>query len=107
MTRPPTRVVSLVPAATEILCNLGAEHALVGVTLYSTSLVDKRLTAVVGSVAFPNLAAITGLQPDLVFLSALQEQTARALEQRKIKTLFLTPPRLSKTLKTSDDGKNL
>lgn len=96
--RPPTRVVSLVPAATEIICSLGAEHALVGVTLYSNVPVDKRLTAAVGSVQFPNLAAITALQPDLVFVSTLQEQTARALEQRKIKTLFFDTPSYNQNL---------
>ncbi len=96
--RPPARVVSLVPSATEILCTLGAEHTLVGVTLYCTPLVDKRLTATVGSVEFPNLAAIIACKPDLVILSARQEQTARALELRKIKTLFFDTPSFEQNL---------
>jgi ABC-type Fe3+-hydroxamate transport system substrate-binding protein/adenosylcobinamide amidohydrolase len=77
--RKPVRVVSLVPSVTEIISSLGAGSVLVGVTHYS------RPTAgggceIVGGFLRPSLARIRSLHPDLVFISALQENLRPQLE---------------------------
>ncbi|MBI9088698.1 MAG: adenosylcobinamide amidohydrolase [Desulfobacterium sp.] len=86
---PPTRVVSLVPSATEIICTLKAADALTGVTFHSTLPVEKTGKTVVGGFLSPDLATILKLDPDLVFVTSIQEETARALESHGIKTLFI------------------
>ncbi len=86
---PPTRVVSIVPSATEIICTLEAADALTGVTFHSTLPVEKNGKTVVGGFLSPDIATILGLDPDLVFVSKIQEETARALRAHGIKTLFI------------------
>jgi ABC-type Fe3+-hydroxamate transport system substrate-binding protein len=67
LTRPPRRLVSLVPSLTEALCRLGLADALVGVTVYCREPADVLRTKTrVGGEKDPNLAAIRALAPDLV-----------------------------------------
>ncbi|MCP4114421.1 MAG: ABC transporter substrate-binding protein [Desulfobacteraceae bacterium] len=86
---PPTRVVSIVPSATEIICTLKAADALTGVTFHSTLPVEKNGKTVVGGFLSPDLGMILKLDPDLVFVTGFQEDTARELEAHGIKTLYI------------------
>ena len=67
LSRPPRRIVSLIPSITETLCHLGLADALVGVTAYCVEprAVVRDKTRI-GGEKDPDLAAIRALQPDLV-----------------------------------------
>lgn len=95
---PPTRVVSMVPAATEIICTLRAEQALAGVTFDSTRFVKNPSIKLVGSVLYPDISRITAINPDLVFVSKALEKTAEILEARGIKVLFFDTASFSGSL---------
>jgi ABC-type Fe3+-hydroxamate transport system substrate-binding protein len=67
LTRPPRRIVSLVPSITETLCALGLADALAGVTVYCVEPREVvRGKTRVGGEKDPDLAAIRALRPDLV-----------------------------------------
>ena len=64
---PPRRIVSLVPSTTELLCALGLEDALVGVTVYCVEPRDVvREKTRIGGEKNPDLEKIRALDPDLV-----------------------------------------
>jgi len=67
LSRPPRRIVSLIPSITETLCHLGLADALVGVTAYCVEprAVVREKTRI-GGEKDPDLTAIRALQPDLV-----------------------------------------
>jgi iron complex transport system substrate-binding protein len=65
LARPARRVVSLLPAATETLAELGALDRVVGRTRYDTDAKFAALPSVGGGLD-PNLEAIVALRPDLV-----------------------------------------
>jgi len=67
LTRPPRRIVSLVPSITETLCALGLADALVGITVYCVEPRDVvRAKTRIGGEKNPDLEKIRGLEPDLV-----------------------------------------
>lgn len=67
LARPPRRIVSLVPSTTELLCALGLEDALVGVTVYCVEPRDVvREKTRIGGEKNPDLEKIQALDPDLV-----------------------------------------
>lgn len=81
------RVVSLSPAATEIICELGFKSRLVGISNYCDYPEGLSLPKV-GSTENPDLDKIKELAPDAVFaLSALSERDAYALGQEGIAVL--------------------
>lgn len=86
------RAVSLSPAATEIICELGFGNSLVGVSKYCDY--PKGLSAVrVGSTENPDVDGIIELAPDAVFtLTPLSEREAYALEQAGIAVLTAPAP---------------
>jgi ABC-type Fe3+-hydroxamate transport system substrate-binding protein len=67
LSRPPRRIVSLIPSVTETLCHLGLADALVGVTAYCVEPRPiVRTKTRVGGEKNPDLGAIRTLAPDLV-----------------------------------------
>ena len=73
ITKPPTRVVSLVPSITEILHKIGAGDAIKGVTyhdVYPAANADKQI---VGGYFAPSLDVIAAEKPDMVFISDLHQ----------------------------------
>jgi iron complex transport system substrate-binding protein len=65
LTRPATRIVSLVPSATETIIALGATNRIVGRTRYDVALEVASLPSVGGSVD-ASIESIIALHPDLV-----------------------------------------
>ncbi|MHB1329083.1 MAG: ABC transporter substrate-binding protein [Gemmatimonadales bacterium] len=63
---PATRVVSLVPAATELVYALGAGHTLVGRTRWCDYPEAAQQVPSVGDGVMPNVEAVVGQRPDLV-----------------------------------------
>lgn len=93
-TKPPEKVVSLVPSVTESLFELGFGDSVVGITNYCSKPTLKRRDPVrIGGPKNPDLDAIESLSPDLVI--ANQEETVREsieeLSQRGIKVWLIFP----------------
>ena len=93
----PTRIVSLVPSATEILYALGAEDRLVGRTDYCEFPAAARAKPSVGGMVNPNLEALVALKPDLVIATdeGNREETFQQLARLRIPTYLVHATRLS------------
>jgi iron complex transport system substrate-binding protein len=78
----PRRIVSLVPATTEMLYALGAADRLVGVSSYDRFPPEVRQVPRVGGLLDPDVERLLALKPDLVIVydtqQELREQLARA-----------------------------
>ena len=86
------KVVSLSPAATEIVCELGFKDSLVGISTYC-DFPEGLPARKVGSAENPDIEAIIALKPDAVFtLSALSEREAYELKQAGIAVLIPQQP---------------
>jgi iron complex transport system substrate-binding protein len=83
---PPQRIVSLVPAATEILLAIDAGDRLVGVTSHDIQSAASAKT-VVGGFFSPSMDWIVALKPDLVIVSSLHDKIVRQCAARGIATL--------------------
>ncbi len=88
--KPPSRVVSLSPAVTEIIYAIGAEDALAAVDRYSdypaeAAAFEPRLDAFE-----PNVEAIAGLDPDLVIVESDVDGLVGALDRLGIPTLYIS-----------------
>ncbi len=79
-----TRVLSLQPAVTETLCQLGREDYLVGISDYcqTTASIPR-----VGGLYNPNLERIIRCKPDVVFLHPSQTELILQLKELKIKSV--------------------
>lgn len=66
----PQRIVSLVPAVTEILFALGLEDRIAGVTSFCNYPPEARTKPKIGEYSSPSLEVMATIQPDLVFMSA-------------------------------------
>ncbi len=86
------KAVSLSPAVTEIICELGFRNGIVGISSYCDY--PEGLSAVrVGSTENPDINSIIALKPDAVFtLTPLSEREAYALGQEGIAVLTAEAP---------------
>ncbi len=84
----PKRIVSLVPSQTELLCSLGLENNLVGVTKFCLhpKHITKKVT-VVGGTKQIHLEKIKDLQPDIILCN--KEENTKAIVQN-CKTICAT-----------------
>ena len=89
----PDKIVSLSPAVTEIICEMGFKDKLVGISNYCDY--PNGLNAEkVGSTENPDIDAMLKLKPDIVFtLSELSEREAYTLKQADITVLTAEPPK--------------
>ncbi|MDQ6871759.1 MAG: helical backbone metal receptor [Gemmatimonadota bacterium] len=79
---PPTRIVSLNPATTEILFTLGAGSRLVGRTKYDSWPDSAKLIPALGDGIQPNVEAVLAAHPDLVILYASRDNRPAAARFR-------------------------
>ncbi len=90
--RPPVRVVSLSPGATEILFELGAESRLVAVSQYCDYPPAARDLPQVGDFANPSMEAILARDPDLVIATGgPQRELILRLRASGVPTVVLYP----------------
>lgn len=82
----PARIVSLIPAVTEMLFAIGAGEAVVAVSSFDTYPPQVRDLERVGALLDPDLERILALKPDLVALYGSQTDLARQLERAGIAT---------------------
>ncbi|OIQ29585.1 MAG: hypothetical protein BM564_05075 [Bacteroidetes bacterium MedPE-SWsnd-G2] len=78
---PPLRIVSLVPSQTELICDLGLESRLVGVTKFCVHPSHlKKDKTIVGGTKKVNIEKIVALNPDLVLCNK-EENTLEIVSQ--------------------------
>ncbi|MBU0973656.1 MAG: adenosylcobinamide amidohydrolase, partial [Proteobacteria bacterium] len=80
----PVKVVCLVPGASEILFEIGAGEAIIGLTYHDATLEGAADKIVVGGFFMPSIERIKGLQPDLVILGPFHKQIMEALKKTGI-----------------------
>jgi len=94
---PAQRIVSLSPAATELVFALGAGNRLVGRTTWCDYPPEARAVPSVGDGLSPNIEAVVARRPDLVLLyrSPLDQSAADHLSRLGIPAVVLEQDRLS------------
>ncbi|MHB8051145.1 MAG: ABC transporter substrate-binding protein, partial [Coriobacteriia bacterium] len=91
----PERIVSLAPANTEIVAELGALDRLVGVTTYCDYPAEVADIEKVGDFVGPNLEAIAALDPDVVLLTTgIQADVVTQLEALGASVIAIDPQSL-------------
>jgi iron complex transport system substrate-binding protein len=80
----PARIVSLIPAVTEMLFAIGAGDQVVGVSTFDTYPKDATTRPKVGGLFDPNFEAILTLRPDLVIVYGSQEELIARLGRANI-----------------------
>jgi iron complex transport system substrate-binding protein len=94
---PPQRIISLAPAATEMLFALGLGDRTVGVTNFCDYPEEAGKKPKVGGMSNPSLEAVVSLKPDIVILSVdgNPKEFEERLRSMKIKTYVFTSKRIS------------
>jgi len=82
----PSRIISLVPAVTEMLFAIGAGNEVVGVSSYDTYPPEVKSRTRVGALIDPDVERILSLKPDLVVVYASQTELMTRLERVRIPT---------------------
>lgn len=80
----PARIVSLIPAVTEMLFAIGAGDQVVGVSTFDTFPAETATRTKVGGLFDPNFEAILTLRPDLVIVYGSQDELIGRLDRVKI-----------------------
>lgn len=80
----PSRIVSLVPATTEMLFAMGAGPRIVGVGSYDRFPPDVEKRPRLGGLLDPNIEQLIALKPDLVIVYGTQAELRRQLERARI-----------------------
>jgi len=80
----PTRIVSLIPAVTEMLFAMGAASQVVGVSSFDLYPPDVKKLPRVGALLDPDLERILALRPDLIIVYESQTDFRLQLERAKI-----------------------
>jgi iron complex transport system substrate-binding protein len=83
-TAAPGRIVSLIPATTEMLFSMGAEERLAAVGAYDRFPPEVERLPRVGGVLDPNVEKILSMKPDLVIVYRTQDTLRRQLERAGI-----------------------
>ncbi len=96
--QPPQRIVSLSTHATEILCGIGAGEQMVAVESYANCPPGSKSKPELDAYE-PNLEAIAGYNPDLVYVFGDTDGIVEALRRAEIPVLYLElPPSLEGVL---------
>jgi iron complex transport system substrate-binding protein len=82
----PARIISLVPAVTEMLFAIGAGPQVVAVSSFDDYPPQVRNLERVGALLDPDLERILALKPDLVVVYATQTDLRRQLERARVET---------------------
>ncbi|MEO6223217.1 MAG: helical backbone metal receptor, partial [Vicinamibacterales bacterium] len=83
----PVRIVSLIPAVTEMLFAIGAGDRVVGVSTFDTYPKEVATRTRIGGLFDPNFEAILTLRPDLAIVYGSQEELISRLGRANIPIL--------------------
>jgi iron complex transport system substrate-binding protein len=81
---PPKRIVSLIPAVTEMIFAMGGGARLVGVSNYDRYPAEVEKLARVGGLLDPNVERVLSLRPDLVVVYNTQQELKQRLDRASI-----------------------
>jgi iron complex transport system substrate-binding protein len=76
----PMRILSIAPAGTEILYDLGLGERVVGVTMYCSWPPEAKLKKNIGDMMHINMEMVVSMKPDLVVISNMNEHLRKSLE---------------------------
>jgi iron complex transport system substrate-binding protein len=82
----PARIISLIPAVTEMLFAMGAGDQVVGISSFDTYPPEATTRTRVGALLNPDFERILSLKPDLVVLYITQTELAARLERARVPT---------------------
>jgi len=99
LSKPATRVVTLLPSLAEVVCDLGACDRLVGIDRYTNWPPETANVAVVGGGLDPQLESILRLRPDLIVMAPSARVIAR-LRDLGLPVLALEPKRMADLART-------
>ncbi|MFQ5746674.1 MAG: helical backbone metal receptor [Gemmatimonadota bacterium] len=85
LARPPRRIVSLVPAATEVLFAIGAGETVVGRSRFDDEPPAVRRVSSVGNAIRPSSELVLALKPDLLILVGGSDNERSILEFRRLR----------------------
>jgi iron complex transport system substrate-binding protein len=88
----PLRVISLAPAATEILFALGLDEEIVGVSSFCDYPEKARSKEKAGSFSQPNMEKIIFLKPDIIFCTGLEQDSTVVALRRLGLNVFVSDP---------------
>jgi iron complex transport system substrate-binding protein len=97
---PPRRIVSLVPAMTEMLFAMGAGPQVVAVSSYDDFPPEVRALPKVGALLDPDTERILALRPDLVIVYGSQSDLQMQLERARLRTFNYRHGGIGTTLNT-------
>lgn len=86
LTKSPNRIISVIPAATEMLFAIGAGPQVVGVGSFDTFPPEVNRLPKVGALLDPDVERILSLKPDLVVIYASQTDLKQQLERAGIRS---------------------
>jgi iron complex transport system substrate-binding protein len=98
--RPPTRIISLVPAATEMLFAMGAGPRVIAVSSFDHYPHPVEMLPRVGALLDPDIERIITLRPDLVVLFEGQVELREKLAQAGIRVFVYPRPTLADIVTT-------
>ena len=104
LAQPARRIVSLVPALTEILFAIGAGSQVVGVSTYDAFPPEVRRLPRVGALLDPDTERILALRPDLVFVYGSQADQQAQFERAGIRTFVYRHGGVATVLETIHDA---
>jgi ABC-type Fe3+-hydroxamate transport system substrate-binding protein len=84
ITKKPIRVVSLVPAITEIIFKVGADETLKGVTEHDTIPAGTPPKKIMGGFFSPDIDKIKEINPDMIFISSLHDEVREEFGDKAI-----------------------
>lgn len=99
----PTRIVSLIPAVTEILFAIGAGPQVAAVSSFDTYPPEVKKLPHVGALLDPDVEKILSLRPDLVVVFATQSTLRAQLERAKIPVYLYSHSGLADVITTIRD----
>jgi iron complex transport system substrate-binding protein len=96
----PNRIVSLVPAMTEMLFAIGAGPQVIAVSSYDEFPAEVKALPKVGALLDPDIERILALRPDLVLVYGSQSDLQTQLERAGLRALSYRHGGISRTLDT-------
>ncbi len=84
--QPPSRIISVVPAVTEMIYGIGAGDLVVGVSSFDRYPAEVAEVAKVGGLVDPDVERVLSLRPDLVIVYATQQEFREQLDRAGIES---------------------
>lgn len=84
--QPPSRIISVVPAVTEMLYGIGAGDLVVGVSSFDRYPAEVAEVAKVGGLVDPDVERVLSLRPDLVIVYGTQQEFREQLDRAGIES---------------------